>query len=223
MLRKLLIAAAILALALPALAATASKDGTPIDVTATGVQGFSVREDFEYNTGGAIDIVCTTSGSEDGWAWYILHVLTNTTGFDLAVTELAFPCNLGDGGVTMPVEWVIYAGSALPGDPYTTAWTYSGDFDPVDTSGTFPATVYTYIDVSAAGIVIPNGASVVWGYENPGLCGQVSYNGVETFGWYSGMWESDVSWGRTAVMQVKANYVGTPTQDASISAVKALY
>jgi len=224
MLKKLVILMAVMAIAVPAWSAVVSRDGTETDLKPAELVGevSMVRSDFEYNTGGAIDIICTTSGSEDGWAWYILHLLTNTTGNDLWVKEWGFPCNLGDGGPALPVEWVVFAGG-LPGDPYSTAWTYSGDFDPVDTSGTFPATVYTYIDVTTDMVIIPDGVTVAWGYENPGLCGQVSYNGVETFGWYSGMWESDVSWGRTAVMQVKADYYTTPTQDATISAVKALF
>ncbi|MBN2170693.1 MAG: hypothetical protein JW819_05145 [Candidatus Krumholzibacteriota bacterium] len=224
MLKKLVILMAIMAIAVPAWSAVVSRDGTEVDSNPSVLVGevSIVRSDFEYNTGGAIDVIPTLGGSASGWAWYILHVLTNSTGHDLWVKELGFPCNMGTGEVTWPVEWVFYAGG-LPGDPYATAWTFSGDFTPVDTGTTLPPTIYTYIDVEADMVILPNGSSWAWGYENPGYCGQVSYNGVETWGWWSGLWESDVSWGRTAVLQIKADYYTTPVQDATISAVKALF
>ena len=59
--------------------------------------------------------------------------------------------------------------------------------------------------------MIPAGQVFWFGYTNPGLSGQIDYNGVDTFGWFQGSWDGDGPWGRTTVMQFKANGPGQPT------------
>ena len=64
---------------------------------------------------------------------------------------------------------------------------------------------------------------MVWGYENAGLCGQTSFNGVVTIGWYIDAWDPDDSYGRTGLLQFTADYLTTAADDASLSQVKSLY
>jgi len=83
--------------------------------------------------------------------------------------------------------------------------------------------VYSIIDISGEGLILPAGQSMVWGYENAGLCGQISYNGVETIGWYVSYWDSDVNYGRTGLQQFTADYLTTATDEATLSQVKSVY
>ncbi|MCK4304974.1 MAG: hypothetical protein KAY24_12120 [Candidatus Eisenbacteria sp.] len=225
MLKKFFLVAATLALVVPgALGDTASKEGTPIEPNPGSANVPSnVRADFEYNTGGYIDFVPTTGGSASGWGeWFITTVL-NDTGHDLLLVEFGFPCC---GPPTEPYGWLVWTdvGGIVPppGNAYTAD--YWGAFTPVDPGpGTFPPTVYTYIDVSGEGIVIPNGAYLCFGYDVTDIGGQTTFNGVTTWAWYSGMWDPDPPWGRTAILQVKANYTTTPTADGTWGTIKALF
>ncbi len=169
-------------------------------------------EDFEYNSGGSIDIVPTTGGSNDGWGeWFITSVL-NDTGYDLMLTEFGFPCC---GPATGPYGWVVWTdvgGLVAPSGPASSA-DYYGEFTPDDPDpGTFPPTDYTYIDVSASSVIIPDGNYFCFGYDNTGTGGQVSYNGVETWAWYGGVWDPDPAWSRTAVLQVMGDFEGALDQ-----------
>ncbi len=222
--RQLLVVLAVLGLAVaPALGDSASKDGTytPYEQPANNVPT-STRADYEYNTGGPINCVPTTGGSATGWASFFITVLQNTTGHDMCLQELGFPC----GGPPVSWGWVVWTN--LPGmnppagDPYSA--NFHGGFTPVDPNpGSFPPTIYTYIDVSSQGIVIGNGTYWAFGYENPGMGGQVNFNGVTTYGWWSGMWDPDSGWGRTAVLQVFANYGISPVEDSTWGQIKALF
>lgn len=221
--KKLLLCAAMfLVCASPAFALTASKDGTPIAPSPGPISEPSLtRADWEYNTGGQIDFVPELGGSATGWAEWSIAKLTNTTGDDYVLVELSWPCA---GPPSGPYGWIVWTDQpTLPG-PANTA-EYYGPYTPVDPDpNTFPPTTYTYIDVSAENVPFLAGTTSFWGFDNTGMQGMTAYNGVETWGWYGGIWESDVSWGRTVVMQLKANFAGgTPVENVSWGAVKALY
>ena len=171
------------------------------------VVAFSVfAADFEYNTGGAMGTVPTLGGSFDGWGeWFITSVL-NDTGHDLVLTELGFPCG---GPATGDYGWVVWTdvgGLVAPTGEASSA-DYYGAFTPTSPDpSTIPPTTYSYIDVSAEDIVIADGAYFCFGYDNTGIGGQVDDNGVLTWSWYEGAWDSDNAWGRTDIMEVSANY-----------------
>ena len=223
--KKLMVLAALLLIVSPAFAQTASKDGTPA-IYIAGDQGPTspVRADYEYSTCGSMDCVPTTGGSHDGWAEYFITTVYNNTGQSLHLVELGFPCCGPPTDIYGWVVWTNVGGMVPPFGPANTA-DFFGEFTPVDPApDTFPPTVYTYIDISAAGVVIAPGAYWCFGYDVTGNGGQVDYNGTDTYGWYGGTWDPDAGWGRTAVLQVKANFSGgNPTEESSWGAVKALY
>ncbi len=166
-----------------------------------------LKADFEYNTGGTIDFVPTLGGSATGWAEWMITTVHNDTGHRLRLTEFGFPCC---GPPTGPYGWLVWrsVGGLYPpmGDP--AAADYHGPFTPLDSNpATNPPTVYTYVNVSAQNIVIPNGSYFCFGYDVTGFGGQTSYNGVLTWGWYGGVWDPDQPYNRTAVLQVKANFL----------------
>jgi hypothetical protein len=176
-----------------------------------------VPADVEYNTTGTIDGPATTGGSASGWGTHFITNWTNGSGEDVVLVELGWPC--GGAG---PVDWMVWMGAGLPGAPGTE--TFGGVWTPASADGTTnPPPVYTYVDVSAANIVVPAGATIYFGYENPGIGGQITTNGVETWAWYLGAWDPDSGWGRTAVLQVKANFLGVAAEPSTMGQVKALF
>jgi hypothetical protein len=222
---KLLLVAAILALVVaPALGGIVSKDGTKAKM----LQGppsvpSEIRYDFVYNTGGVMDFVPDSGGSSDGWGEWFITTVHNNTPNDLTLVELGFPCAGPPTGTYGWVVWTNMAGLVPPVGDATTA-EYFGSFVPVDPNPeTWPPTTYTYVDVSFKGIIIDEGSYFCFGYDNAGMGGQTAFNGVDTWAWYSGYWDSDQDWGRTAILQVKANYHGTPTEEAAWSSIKALF
>ncbi len=205
--RKLAFTGMILILATAALAGVVGKDGStlpdnPVPVT---YEPRAPRADFEWSSGGAMNTVPTLGGSSAGWGSHFIVRTTNTLPVPIVLTELGFPC----GGPA--ATWMVWLGTTIPsgfGSP-----DFSGPFTPVDPDPTtFPPTTYTYVDVSAANIEIPAGSDFWFGYENPGIGGQVSFNGVVTYSWYEGAWDADDAWGRTAVMQVSADQVPVELQ-----------
>jgi hypothetical protein len=182
-----------------------------------------LRADWVYNTGGAEDFVPDTGGSSTGWGEYFITTVFNDTGSDLTLTELGFPCA---GPPTDFVGWMVWLnlpGLVAPaGDPSTAD--YFGEFTPVDPDpATFPPTVYTYVDVSAANIVVPAGTYFSFGYDNTGTGGQTAFNGVETWAWYGDVWDPDVNYGRTAILQVKGDFGVVPVDESSWGEIKGLY
>jgi hypothetical protein len=208
MFKRLTFIVVALALVAPlALANTASKDGAAV-APKPGQPNHpsSVRTDWEYNTGGAIDFVPDLGGSHDGWGEWFITSVQNTTGQDIYLTEFGFPCG---GPPTETYGWLVWVGtnpvSPPPGNAYTAE--FFGPFTPTDPDPeVFPPTIYSYIDISEEMIVIPDGVWFVFGYDVTGHGGQTSFNGVETWAWYSAMWDPDVGWGRTAILQVKASF-----------------
>jgi hypothetical protein len=222
MLRILVTIVAVLALCSPVFAATAAKDGTPALPTSSHVvQPHQILSDWTYNTGGYAGYVPDTGGSATGWAEYFVTTVLNSTGNDLTLVELGFPCC---GPTTSAYGWVVWmnmGGMVAPGAPTTAQ--FHGQFTPVDPAYTFPPTTYTYVDVSAAGMTVPMGEYFCFGYDVTLLGGMTGYNGVTTWGWWSGYWDPDSGWGRTAVLEVSANFGATATEAGTWSAVKALY
>jgi hypothetical protein len=228
MLKKLFVAFAILALAAPAFALVASKDGSMV-TTPNGSpvdQPIGDRALVEYNTGGAWATAATTNGSASGWAYYTMHVWTNTAGQTVQLTELGFPTNeYSTDPIVMPVEWNVDLNNNdvySIVNPYSHAWDGVGTFYPAGLPDTSPPTVYSDIDVTGAALLLAPAVSMVWGYENAGLCGQIAYNGVETVGWYVSFWDSDAPYSRTGLQRFKAD-PPVATEENSLSQVKSLY
>ena len=194
------------------------KDGSTLPLIDNPQQnGSRVPADVEYNTTGTIDSPATTGGSATGWGSYFITNWTNGTGADVRLVEFGWPCG-GPG----PVDWVVWMSAVLPGAPGTQ--TYTGPFTPASSDpATNPPGPYSYIDVFAANIVVPAGMTIYFGYENPGIGGQVPTNGVETWAWWNGAWDPDSGWNRTAVLQLKANYLGVAAEPSTLSQIKALF
>jgi hypothetical protein len=201
----------LLVIAVGAFAGVASKDGATVpDRPAPPGAVSQVRADFEYNTAGVIDAVPTTGGSATGWASYFIVMVHNTLPQDIKLVELGFPC----GGPSS--SWGVWLGAAQP--PTYTSPDFSGAFTPTDTNpGTFPPTTYSYVDVSASNVVIPGNGDFWFGYENPGIAGQVGASSPITYGWYGGAWDPDSGYGRVTVMQVKGN-INVPVELQGLSA-----
>jgi hypothetical protein len=159
--------------------------------------------------GEAVGTVPTTGGSVVGWGSHFIVMTTNTSGSDINLSELGFPC----GGPAS--TWLVWVGSAQPADFSTPD--FSGPFTPTDPDpATFPPTTYAYLDVTASNVLIPAGSDFWFGYENPGVGGQVDCNGLVTYAWYGGAWDPDDTWGRTAVMQVFGELVPVELQSFSV-------
>lgn len=160
---------------------------------------------WEWSTAGSMDFVPTTGGSFDGWGSHFLATTVNTSGQDMRILEFGFPC-AGD----IAGQWLVWIQATMPPDysnpDFTGAFTAT-DPDPL----TFPPTVYTYVDVTGANVVVPAGETIWFAYVNPGVGGQIDFNGVDTWAWYAGAWDGDQAWGRTAVMQLKADPAAQPT------------
>jgi hypothetical protein len=226
MLRKLLVMAAVLALAVPAFASVTRDHLNPVDPTGD-VQTIIDREDVEFNTCGAMDFAPTGGGAPSGWAYWSVHVYTNNTGFDLCLTEIGAPtCQYSGEPIAMPVDATIALNNNNVfsiADPYTYAWDGLVTFTPLEATDTLPPTVYTPVDFTGESLVLPNGQSMVWGYENAGYMGLAAYSGQVTYGLYLGAWDADSNYGYTAPYQFKGNFCTTATEDASFGAVKSLY
>ncbi len=229
MLKKLVVAFAILAIAAPAFAFVASKDGLTIHTPNNNPvdQPLGDRADVEFNTGGAMFFAPTTAGSASGWSFYIAHVYTNTAAQDLGLLELGFPTNEdATDPIAVPVDWNVDLNNSdifSIADPYTYAYSAQGDFMPAGASDTSPPDTYSVVDISGEGVILAAGASMIWGYENAGLCGQTDFNGEVTYGLYQGFWDDDSLYGRTALMQFSGDYITTASEGATLSQVKSLY
>lgn len=203
-----------------------SKDGSTLGISDAPAGEVSARRaDFEYNTGGTLDMAATTGGSALGWGEWFIVTLQNTTGQDLVLTELGFPC--GGTVATDDHGWVVWTDLGSLTSPAGDAFSadYHGGYTPASSDDvTNPPTSYTYVDLTAANVMVADGSYYCVGYKNPGIGGQIDYNGVDTYAWYSSVWDPDVNYGRTALIQVKADYAtGTPTEETSWSAIKSLY
>jgi hypothetical protein len=160
----------------------------------------SLAADVQYSTTGAMDTPATLGGDRDGWGTEFITRWDNLTGADVIIEEFGWPC-----GGWWSQFWYVWITDTLPADPYTLE--YYGSFVAVSEDDTeWPPSIYTYVDVSEEGIVVPAGASMYFGYGNPGMGGQISFNGIETFSWLDDAWDLDGDYGRTAVMQFKGTF-----------------
>lgn len=229
MLKKLLVAAAILALAAPVFAVT-SKDGlvqSSNDINP--VESSSVRADVEFNTGGVMNLVPDALGSATGWAYFSAHMYTNGGGMALNLLELAFPtCENSTDPIALPVLWFVTAATGDItvdiGDPYTATYDFSGTFYPTNLIDSLAGDlVYDAVDVTGEAITLADAASMWWGYENAGLQGMTSFVAEQTWGYWVSFWDDDSFYGRTALMQFMGDYGTTATDASTISQVKSLY
>ena len=227
MIRKVLLAVGLLALvSAPVFSAPSivSKSGLRIDPQPGAPNAPSqVQSDFEWNSGGAIDFVPDASGSATGWAEWFITAVQNTTGQDLVLEELGFPC---DGPATGAYGWMVWIDTAIPPATPGAASTaqHYGSFTPASNTGATPPTIYTYVNVLPQGIIVPNGSWLWFGYDNTGFGGMTADNGTNTWGWYGGVWDPDFNYGRTAVLQVKAQYSGSvAATNRTWGAIKRLY
>ena len=224
MLRTLLCVAAIVALAVsPALSSTAHKDGTPVQPTEPRDGNLSeLRTDWEWSTAG-MNFIPDLGGSATGWAEWFITTVHYTGDQCLQLIEFGFPVC---GPTTGTYGWLVWGDVGYLGPPPGGANTadYYGQFTPVCTDpNMFPPTIYTYVDVSSAGVMVLPGSYICFGYDNTGMGGMTYFNGVDTWGWYGGYWDSDQGWGRTAVMQVKGNFAGsTAIEGSTWGAIKSL-
>jgi len=156
--------------------------------------------DVEYSTTGAMDTPATMGGDRDGWGTEFITRWDNTTGSDVIVEEFGWPC-----GGWWAQFWYVWITDTLPVDPYTLE--HYGTFVAASEDDTeWPPRTYTYVDVSEEGLVVPAGASMYFGYGNPGMGGQIGFNGVETWSWLDDQWDMDGDYNRTAVMQFKGSF-----------------
>ncbi len=160
----------------------------------------ALAADVEYSTTGAMDTPATLGGDRDGWGTEFITRWDNDTGHDVIIEEFGWPC-----GGWWAQFWYVWISDTLPADPYTLE--HYGSFVAASEDDTeWPPSLYTYVDVSGEGLVVPAGASMYFGYGNPGMGGQIGFNGVETFSWLDDAWDMDGDFGRTAVMQFKGSF-----------------
>jgi hypothetical protein len=185
----------------------------PLYIAILLIASASFASDVEYSTTGAMDTPATMGGDREGWGSDFITRWDNDTGADLLIEEFGWPC-----GGWWAQFWYVWITDVLPANPYTLE--FYGTFVAASEDDTeWPPSLYTYVDVSGEGIVVPAGASMYFGYGNPGMGGQIAFNGVETFSWYEDSWDMDGDFGRTAVMQFRGSFVATSTAGPAPGAV----
>ncbi len=183
-------------------------------------QRFAFPEDWEWNSGLSMEAPASGYGTPSGWGTHLITTVQNNEGYDVELTELAWPIA---GPSSNWYVWVDVGGLNPPSGDWNTA-DYTDSFTPADTDGSeHLPTVYSYVDVSGEGIVIADGDFLCFGYENPGCAGLTDYTGVGTWSWWSGAWDSDTPYGITSLHQVKGNYISVAVQPTSLGKVKATF
>lgn len=177
----------------------------------------TVRAMVEYNTAGEVDTPATAAGDRDGWGTEFVTRWDNTTGEDITITEFGWPC-----AGWWANFWYVWISTELPADPYTLEF-YGSFVAAVEDDTEYPPSMYTYIDMTEEGIIIPAGASMYFGYGNPGLAGQVYGSSAPTYSWYEDSWDSDNGFGRTTILQFKGDPAPVDTHGERFGSVKALY
>ncbi|MEZ4388207.1 MAG: FlgD immunoglobulin-like domain containing protein [Candidatus Krumholzibacteriia bacterium] len=175
-------------------------------VTIFLIAASALAADVEFSTTGAMDTPATLGGDRDGWGTDFITRWDNQTGRDVTIEEFGWPC-----GGWWSQFWYVWITDTLPEDPYTLE--FHGSFVAASEDDTeWPPSLYTYVDVSGEGLVVPAGASMYFGYGNPGMGGQIGFNGVQTYSWLDDAWDMDGDFGRTAVMQFRGSF-GTVAVD----------
>jgi len=208
--RKMGFVVALMMVTAVAFAGVVGKDGSTLpDKPSIPGSVSAVRADFEYNTAGSIDAVPTLGGSSTGWASYFIVMVHNSLPGNIQLTELGFPC----GGASS--SWGVWLGATQPAD--FSSPDFSGAFVPTSSDpATIPPTTYSYVDVTAANVIVPGNGDFWIGYENPGMSGQISGTTPITYGWYGGAWDPDSDYTRVTVMQVKGN-IAVPVELQNLS------
>lgn len=180
------------------------------------------RADFEFNTGGIMDGPSTMAGTASDWGEWFITTLRNDTDKPLLLLEIGFPCS---GSSSESYGWLVWTDVGGMNSPHLGARSaqYFGSFSPIVSGEQVPPRTYTTIDISGRDITVPAGAHFCFGYDVTGLGGQVEFSGVETWSWYSGYWDSDAGWGRTALLQIRADFAPTASTASSWGSVKSLY
>jgi FlgD Ig-like domain len=161
----------------------------------------ALAADVEYSTTGTMDTPATMGGDRDGWGTEFITRWDNMTGSDVLIEEFGWPC-----GGWWAQFWYVWITDTRPADPYTLE--YYGSFVATSEDDTeWPPSLYTYVNMTDEGIVIPAGASMYFGYGNPGMGGQISSIGIDTYSWLDDAWDTDSDFGRTTVMQFKGKLV----------------
>ncbi|MCK5115652.1 MAG: hypothetical protein KAR44_03570 [Candidatus Aegiribacteria sp.] len=163
-----------------------------------------MAEDFEWSSGGAMGTVNTMVTIP--WNPWVITSVENNTGFDLILTTIAFPCCGGPSGSYGWLVWTDVGGLVAPSGDVTTC-DYHGPYTPVDPGPSMPPFIYTYVDVSSENIIIPAGNFFCFGYDVTQYCGQIPFNGVDSWSWWNNMWIPDQGWlEATALIEVYANF-----------------
>ncbi len=183
--------------------------------------GGALADSVEYNTTGVMDNPATLGGEHEGWGTHFMARWENTTDDHVQINEFGWPC----GGFWAQF-WYVWISEdpaeELPGVPGTQD--FRGTFVALSEDELeWPPGLYTYIDVSELEIIVPGGATMYFAYGNPGMGGQIAFNGIETWSLYEWAWESDSGFGRTAVMQFRGQTLAVGTESSTLSQVKALF
>jgi len=165
----------------------------------------ALASDVEYSTTGAMDTPATQGGDLDGWGTDFLTRWVNNTGHDVRLDEFAWPC-----GGWWAQFWFVWISDTLPEGPWN--FEHYGSFVPaLEDETQYPPSIYTYIDVSDEGIIVPAGASMMFGYSSPGMAGQIDHNGVTTWSYLNDQWDNDGDFNRTTIMQFKGTFMAEST------------
>ncbi|MCK4593104.1 hypothetical protein KAU45_01290, partial [bacterium] len=171
---------------------------------ALGVVAFAAE--YQFSTG-TWDQTPDMAGSSDGWGEWFVTVFENDTGDDVDITELGMPCCGPASGDYGWVVWYDVGGmDPPPGNPYS-----ADDYGPYTPESPSDYTVYTYVDLSEEELVVEDGTYFNIGYDNTYLGGQIYYNDYPSWAWYSGYWDPESSWGRTDLIQCRAETFITET------------
>lgn len=172
----------------------------PILLALLLLASFALAADVEYSTTGTMGTPAVHAGDRDGWGTEFVTRWENNTGHDVRVEEFGWPV-----GGWWAQFWYVWISDTLPPSPYELQF-YGSYVALIEDDSQYPPSQYTHVNISGEGIIVPAGASMYFGYGNPGLAGQILFNGVETYSWLDGPWEMDGDFGRTGVMEFKGAY-----------------
>ncbi len=130
------------------------------------------------------------------------------------IEEFGWPC-----GGWWSQFWYVWITDTLPDDPYTLQ--FYGSFVATSEDDTeWPPSLYTYVDMVGEGIVVPAGASMYFGYGNPGMAGR-SRSTASNLLLARRRLDMDGDFGRTAVMQFKGSFAPVSVEDRTPEALRS--
>ena len=176
------------------------KRSLPILLVLTLLSCGALAADVEYSTTGTMGTPATHGGDRDGWGTDFITRWDNDTGHDVLIEEFGWPV-----GGWWAQFWYVWISDTLPPSPYVLQ--HYGSYVALSEDDTeYPPSLYTHIDMTAEGIVIPAGASMYFGYGNPGMGGQILFNGVTTYSWLNENWDRDGDFNRTAIIEFRGSF-----------------